>query len=132
MDQEARNKGHIRSRARSQEAPDRTLAAVVRIHLEHRIPEVVRTLEEADRTLVEAEHIQEVVRSLVGARSRAVARNPEAQFHLVAACIREEVLLWWAEEVAVAEATLLEEQLLLAPGAAEVAFGQTRGNSAGA
>jgi hypothetical protein len=120
----------VRSTARNKDHTGRNLA-VVRIRLAHRNPEEAHNLEAQDRIPEEARSL-EAAHNPEEARSLEAARNPEEARNQVVVCIRAEVMLSMPEVVEAVEATLLEVQRLLSQEgeAAEVAFGQTRSNSA--
>jgi hypothetical protein len=123
--QEVRNKVRSCNTANIQGAPDRN-QAVVHIHLEPHIQAAVRNLVALDHTLAEA------VRSSEAERNPEVARNPSAQSNQVAACSPEAAWPSMPEVVEVAAVKPLAALLSWLPAVVEVAFGQTRLNSAGA
>lgn len=119
VDQEARNKDRIRNTANNRVARAHN-PGVARIHRK-------------DRIQAEVHNLAELVRSSEAAHNLAAAdHSPEAEHSRVEVCIPVAVLPSMVEVVEVAAAKPWEVPQLLSPGAAVVAFGQTRSNSAGA
>lgn len=131
MDREVRNKARSRNTANNQGAPDHN-QVVVHIHLAAHIQAVVRNLVAPDHTLAEVVHSSEVARNPEAERNPEVARNPLAQSNQVAACSPEAAWPSMLEVVEGAAVKPLAAQLSGLLAVAEVAFGQTRLNSAGA